>query len=80
MARPKSSFNPNSQFMSAEEIAKRVGKHRAWVYAHAKDGLIPALRTGSGRTQRWLFPRLRVERFIAELLGESPSNNQQMSA
>jgi excisionase family DNA binding protein len=67
--------------MTAEEIAKRVGKNRAWVYAHAKDGLIPALRTGSGRAQRWLFPRLRVERFIANLLGESRNgDNEQMSA
>jgi hypothetical protein len=57
--------------MTAGELAARIDKNVEWVYVHANDGLIPARRTGSGRGTRWLFPRRRVERWIAELFGDS---------
>lgn len=58
-----------SIWISADEIALRVRKHRKWVYARAKDRTIPSEPIGPpGRGRRWLFPRRAVEQWLSQIL------------
>jgi len=69
--RGRKTFSPDSLWMTADEIAKRIDRPVSFVYQSAKAGIIPAQSTGIGRATRWTFYRAHVERWIADISGES---------
>jgi hypothetical protein len=57
------------ELVDAEELARRFGLSRAWVYSHADE--LGALRVGAGPRSRLRFdPRIALERLTSRSAGE----------
>jgi hypothetical protein len=55
---------------AAAEVSVLLDKNLECVYVHTSDGFIPgAKRVRYGSRERWLYPRRRVQSWIADLLG-----------
>jgi hypothetical protein len=62
---------PDSGLLEPAELAKRLGKSRAWVYEHAED--LGAIRLGDGPRPRLYFDLERSRGRLAALAGVNRS-------
>ena len=69
------------RFMTARQVADRLGVSVSWLYDRARRGLIPSYKMGQFRRFRWeeIVQWMEEHRYGRSPLGECPPNRTQVS-